>query len=134
MDIYPEIKIIKTIQFIAIGFILENYSKIKGIVSISKGYTYPYISTFWVFKPDCITSRAIICFYYCLFIIWWHLCLSKYFFMFIDENYLKYSIVLGDFDSTFPNHVLPIIKVVTLGWGQGWYLKYGDSFGFVAKD
>lgn len=53
--------------------------------------------------------------------------------MFVDELYFDDSVFFCDFDSSFPDHVFPIVEVIAFGGGDGWHFEDGDSFGFVAE-
>ena len=54
--------------------------------------------------------------------------------MFVDEGDLDNPTLLGDFHAALPNHLLPIIQVVSLGGGQRRDPEDGHSLALVAED
>lgn len=123
----------ENLHFIAIGLILKDNTEIKCIISISKGNSNPKKSTLRIFQPYCISPGAIISLNNCFFVVGWNFGLSKDFAIFINECNFDYSIFFCNFNSSLPNHILPIIKVVSLWCGQRRYFEDGNSFCLVAQ-
>ena len=46
----------EVVQFIAISFILEDHSEIKGIIPIPECHTHPQVASSWIFQPHCVAS------------------------------------------------------------------------------
>jgi hypothetical protein len=96
---------------------LEDNPEVKGIVSISEGNADPEISAFWIFQTDCVASRTIDSFDNGFLVVCWDLRFSKKFAVLIDECNFDDPILLGNFNSTLPDHLLPIVKVVAFRGG-----------------
>lgn len=122
------------LHLVATALILKSYSEIKGIVSISERNSYPYISSFGVLQPNCITSATIISFDNCFFIVFWHFGLSEHFSMFIDKTDFDDSIFFCNLNASFPDHVFPVIEVVSFGCWERRKFEDGDSLCLIAKN
>lgn len=126
--------ILHILHLIAICFILENNAKIKGIISIPECHSYPKIPSFWVLQSDSIPTRAVYGLHYCLFIIRRDFGFSKKFAIFINECDFNDPIFFCHFDTPLPDHLLPIVKIVSLGGRQWRDFENGHSFCLVAED
>ena len=124
----------KSVHFVAIRLILKNNTKIKGVVSIPEGHSDPKVSTLRIFQSDRIPSRTVDGLHYGFLIIGGNLSLAEQFPVLVDKGYLDNPILLGDFDAALPNHLLPIIQVVSLGGGQRRDPEDGHSLALVAED
>jgi len=100
---------LSAIHFITIRFILEDNTKIKGIIPIPESHTDPNISTFRILQSNSIATRTIVSLYNGFLIIGRDFSLAEYILIFINKDDLDDSIFLCDFDAALPDHVFPII-------------------------
>ena len=101
--------IIKKVQFVSVGILLEDNSKVKGIVSVPKGNADTSEPSRGFFQSNSIASWTILGLDDGFFVVWWYLSLRKDLIFLIKKSDRKLFIFFRDFDPTFPEHLFPVI-------------------------
>lgn len=122
------------LHLISACLVLKDNSEIKGVVSVSEGDPDPEVASFRILESHSVASTAVHCLYNGFLIIGRHFGLPKKFSFFIDEGDLDQLIFLGDFDSSLPDHLFPVIQVVSLGGWKRRYFEDSNSLSLIAKN